>query len=202
MNSWRRCQSAQATDVSVHPVSATTVAFDSPHRHHPASGRFELPGTGTGLPAVIPAPAVRTRPSVRFRRSASRPPYRPQAPSVFGDGPTSRSGLVPPCVRPAPDDRERSTGRTLVAGPLGLAGRPFRAVVSRSYRPDRGYQLVPGTGSYRSHSGTDLRRPGDFGGRFITSGCSSRRSRQLLGDYESSARATAAAEPRVRAIGS
>jgi hypothetical protein len=172
MNSWRRWQSARATDVSVYPVSATTVAFDSPHRSSPASGLLELPGTGTGLPAAISAPAVRIYPAVRFRRGPSRSPYRSQAPSQLRDGPTVRAGLVPPTDRPARGDRECRTGRTAGGGPVGPAGRRFRAVVSRSYRPHGGCQLVPGRGWYRSHSGTGLRRSGDFGDRIITSCCS------------------------------
>jgi hypothetical protein len=197
VNSWGWYRSSEAAGASVLSTGATDVAFGSLHRLHPGSGRSALPDTDTGLPAVIPAPTVRTRRSVRFGRGASRPPYRPQAPSVLGDRPSARSGLVPPCVRPIPDDRERPTGRTASAGPLGLAGRPLRGVVSRSYRPDRGDQLVPGTGSSRSHSGTDLRRSGDFGGRFTTSCCSRWPSPATAVKADGSMRAPATAEHRV-----
>jgi hypothetical protein len=197
VNSWGWCHSSEVAGTSVLQAGATDVAFGSLHRPHPGSGRSLLPDTDTGLPAVTPASTVRTRPSVRFRRGASRPPCRPQAPRVFGDGPAAGSGLVPPCVRPSADARKRSTGRTRIVGPLGLAGRPFRGVVSRSYRPGRGYQFVPGTGPYRWHSGADLRRSGDSGGRFTTSCCSRWPSPATAVEADGSMRAPATPEHRV-----
>jgi hypothetical protein len=172
VDSWRRSQSARATDVSVHPVSATTVAVNSPRRVRPGTGRWSRSTTGTGLLAVIPARTVRFASAVRSGVAVSHSPYRPEASSSLRDDPTVGAGLVPPIVRPVRDDREDPTGIAFCAGPLFLADRRLRTVVSRSYRPDRGSQLVPGRGGCRSQADTDLRRSGDFGDRFITSSCS------------------------------
>jgi len=158
---------------------------------------LELPGKGTGRPAAISAPTVRSSSAVRLCLGSSRSPYRSQAPSLLGVGPTARAGLVPPIARLAGGGCERRTGRPAGAGPLGLADRRFSAVVSRSYRPDRGSQLVPGAGWYRPHAGTNLQRLGDFGDRIITSGCSSWPSPATAVETDSFMRAPATAEPCV-----
>ena len=171
MIGWRRCRGIRATDPSVPLVRASGVAFGSLHCFLPGFECLEHPTPVTGLPAVIPALTVRSVPTVRFRRGGSRSPYRPQAPSLLRDGPTAGAGLVPPIVRTVGDDCERTTDRAFRAGPPCLAGRGLPAPDSKSYRPHRGFQVVPGTGPYRSRSGTGFRRRGGFGGRNITSCC-------------------------------
>ena len=183
MSGWIRCRGIRTTDPSVPLVRATGVAFGPPHCFLPDSECLEHPLPVTGLPEVIPAMTVRSVPTVRFRRGGSRSPYRSQAPNLLRDGPNAGAGLVPPIVRTVGGEHERATGRAFLAGPPGLAGDERGAAVSRWYRPARGVQVVPGTGSYRSHAGTDLRRLGGFGDRGITIGCtwwSPRRRPQVI----------------------
>ena len=174
MSGWGRWRGIQATDASVPLVRVITVPSGPLHCFLPSSGRLDRPAPDTGLPAAIPAVTIRRLPAARFRRGGAHSPYRPQAPSLLRDGPTAGVGLVPPIVRTVGDDRGLATGRPFRAGPPCVAGRELRAADSRPYRPHRGFQVVPGTGSYRSQAGADLRHLGGSGGRGTTRQCSRR----------------------------
>jgi hypothetical protein len=172
--SWWRLHGMRVAGASVPAVCAASFASGSPRCSPFGSGSLERPVPITGLPAVIPAMAVRWVPTVRLRRGGSPSPYRPQAPSLLGDDPPAGAGQVSPFVRTVDHGCERTTDRGFRAGQPCLAGRALRAADSRSYRPHRGLQVVPGTGSYRSQTGTDLRRLGGSGGRGTTRQCSRR----------------------------
>ena len=181
MSGWRRRRGIRATDPSVALVCATGVASGAPLCFLPGSGCLEYPTPDAGLPAAIAAVTVRRLVAVRFRRGGAHSPYRPQAPSLLRDGPTAGTGQVPPIVRTVDDGCERATDRDFRAGPPCLAGRELLAGDSRSYRPHGGSQVVPGTGSYRPQTGTDLRRLGGSGGRGTTRQCSRRPAHRPLG---------------------
>ena len=153
-----------------------------------------------------PVAVYESRTGLGFRAFAalsnpSHSPCHPRTPVQVGATALSCGGLVSRTGKQFRACCSRRTDLGFRGGPFFGCPRPSRSLTSALSSPPGRLELGASGPPYRPHPQADRTGGSGFGGLSITSGCSSRRSRKPFGGYESSASATAAAEPRVRRWG-